>query len=115
MRALLIDPAGVSIVEIDIPQTDHDIATQLNALRTLVGGHLEIGYRFPNGGDAVLIDEEGKLKEPRFFFWIRGCAEPFAGRGLVVGSEDANGDITPAISSVEGLRRNVRFSIGTTL
>jgi hypothetical protein len=118
VRALFIDASRPFVVPVDIPPVGDGstaaIQQQLTMLQTLVGGSLEFAYRFPNG-DVLLVDESGKLKEPRFFFWIEGAPEPYAERGVIVGREDHEGDITPALATVDEVEAKLRFSLGVTL
>jgi hypothetical protein len=116
MRALLIDSEAASVSEIDLPSHKVDDGVrQLEALRRLVGGWIEFAYRFSDTNDVVFVDEEGKLKDPKHFFWIAGTPTPFAGNGVVCGGEDRQGNITPARSSIDAVRAVVQFSVGVTL
>jgi hypothetical protein len=36
--------------------------------------------------DVIFVDDEGLLKEPRYFFTIKGYPQPLAGKGLVLGT-----------------------------
>jgi hypothetical protein len=82
------------------------------AKRGHVGGHIELAQRLPNG-DVALVNEEGQLNDPRFFVWLDGAPEPYAGNVIVVGGPDADGDLTPAKSTVAELQAVTQFSIGT--
>jgi hypothetical protein len=44
---------------------------------------------------VVYVDDGGLLKEPKYFFQIAGCAQPYAGRGLILGTNES-GDDMPA-------------------
>lgn len=63
--------------------------------------------------DAIYVDDEGLLCNPQHFFEYKGAHQPFAGNGLIVGTDD-DGESVDAKTDIEEVRKNVRFlSIGT--
>ena len=96
----LIDPAGRSITPWSY---NGDWRTIAPALRigsspfTLV----EIGDR-----DVIYVDDEGLFKPLDWFFAIKGGHQPFAGCGLVLGSDD-EGETVSARIALEDLKRRV--------
>jgi hypothetical protein len=96
----LIDPAARSITSW---LYNGDWRTIAPALRigqspfTLV----EIG-----NGDVIYVDDEGLLKPLDWFFAIKGAHQPFAGCGLVLGSND-EGEAVSAGIALQDLKRRV--------
>lgn len=103
MHALLIDPANFTITTIELPDTGDKLPA--------IYKHLQCdtfdAVRLPNG-DAIYVDDEGLLKPLQHFFAVRGKPEPFAGRGLVVGTDALGRSVTPETTLAE-LTENVRF------
>ena len=62
---------------------------------------MEIG-----GGDVIYVDDEGLLKPMDWFFAVKGGHQPFAGCGLVLGSDD-NGDTVSARIELHELKRRI--------
>lgn len=59
--------------------------------------------------DGIYCDDEGLLRDDaRYFFGVRGRAEPIAGRGLVLGVDAEGYDTAPSIT-LEALRERVFF------
>jgi hypothetical protein len=105
MRAILIDVSAQALTEIEVPDDD---AAQLKALQKAVGGYLEFAVVIENG-DVIFVDEEGLLKGPVVKgFAVKGAHQPFAGNGVVVGS-DADGNSLPAKVSIETLERLISW------
>jgi hypothetical protein len=57
-------------------------------------------------GDIIYVDDEGLLKPLDWFFAIKGGHQPFAGCGLVLGTNTA-GEVVSARITVEDLKRRV--------
>jgi hypothetical protein len=103
MRALKIDVTKREITEIEIPDKK-----PLSQMQAVVGGLITIAVTLPNDDD-VFVDDEGLLKGPPGFFVIKGGHQPFAGNGLVCGSDPATGETVAAKTSLEEMRGLVRF------
>lgn len=103
MQALLIDPANQTVTTVELPDTGDKLPA--------IYKHLQCdtfdAATLPNG-DTVYVDDEGLLKPLQHFFAVRGMPEPFAGRGLVVGTDNRGRSITPTISLQE-LTEHVKF------
>lgn len=103
MYALLINPANRTITTAELPDTGDKLPAIYN--------HLECdtfdAITLPNG-DALYVDDEGLLKPLQHFFAVRGMPEPFAGRGLVVGTDARGRSVTPAMTQDE-LTGHVKF------
>ena len=99
MRAILIDPVARSFTEVDYNGDWKTISKHLGCeLFDIV---------FTELGD-VYVDDESLFVPDKKFFMIEGC-QPLAGRGLVFGRVDDEGDTTPATVSIEELEQKVRF------
>ena len=102
MRGILIDPFTRTISEIETGGTLAEIYSTLEVeLITVVS----IGQE-----DILYIDDEGLLvpKEVQEYFYWRGSNQPYAGRGLILGT-DEEGDNTDTSLTVEDVRRLVTF------
>lgn len=103
MKAHLIDPAKRTVTTVELP----DSKDRLTAIyRHLHCDTFDVAG-LPNG-DSVYVDDEGLLKPMQHFFAVRGMPEPFAGRGLVMGTDSRGHSVNPIISLAE-LTRQVKF------
>lgn len=103
MQAHLIDPANQSVTTVELP----DSKDRLTAIyRHLQCDTFDVAT-LPNG-DTIYVDDEGLLRPLQHFIAIRGMPEPFAGRGLVMGTDSRGHSINPTISLAE-LTRRVKF------
>lgn len=100
MRTILIDPVERSFTEVDYNGDYKSIYTHIEC-DTFDIAYSEIG--------DVYVDDEGLLKAGQKFFWIEGMPQPLAGRGLVFGPVDEEGDSTEATISIDELEKKVRF------
>jgi hypothetical protein len=57
-------------------------------------------------GDVIYVDDEGLLKPLDWFFAVKGGHQPFAGCGLVLGSNE-EGDTVSAKIPLEELKRRI--------
>lgn len=101
MRVILIDPKERSFTELE-----HDNSDYKNISKAL-GCDLFDVVRL-NDCD-IYVDDEG-LYNNDFFFVIDGIEQPLAGRGLVFGVVDEEGNDTPCTLSVEDLEKRVSFT-----
>ncbi len=102
MRAILIDPEAKTVTEVDyIGKSYRDIYDMIDCETfTVVGIEHD---------DAIYVDDEGLLKDdPQFFFTYRGYAQPLAGKGLVLGT-DEDGNSTEPVSTLDDIKNRVRF------
>lgn len=105
MRAILIDPIARTISETEHNGDYRDIYRLLSDPEH----GLEVddfNTVLWNNRNVVFVDGEGLLKNPRYFFTIRGYLQPLAGRGLILG---LNG---PETIATDLTLRQVRPSIG---
>jgi hypothetical protein len=135
MRAILIDPVCESVTEVNINASSELKRLLSDAEHGLKVESFD--YVPLLAGDGIYVDDEGLMKEePKYFFQIenrpaRGyvpeAAEAikalnvpvfvhlestnrvFAGRGLIVGSDDETGDSADAVIRLEDAQRLVSF------
>lgn len=95
--AILIDPNTHIIDEVDI-----DLNCLL-VISNLIGCSLIEIVEFPDWVDClIIIDEEGKLKNPPLrCFVVRHFHDILAGRGLVVGTDAKGNFIKPHLSLLD--------------
>lgn len=59
--------------------------------------------------NCVYVDDEGLLKNPRYFFTIKSYHQPLAGKGLILGVDEA-GDTISSSFEFDELTRLVGFT-----
>jgi hypothetical protein len=111
VKALLIDPYQGTITEVDHDASDYQniyalLSTEAKPVSTFEAYYA--GGALPEG-DAIFIDEEGRLKGPNTFFLFDG--QPLAGRGLVLGS-DEKGDTQACKLTFDECAKRVEFVAG---
>jgi len=102
MRAYLIDPEARTITETEYNGDYHQIYEHIKA------DLFDVVY-INEAQDCVFVDDEGLMKEPEYFFLVRGYDQPLAGRGLVLGTRISEGETIGAKCSLEWLKRNIAF------
>lgn len=101
LRTILIDPENRSFTEIEYSGDYRDIYEYIDA------DTFDVVYsRF---GD-IFVDDEGLLKEPEYFFEIDGVDQPLAGKGLLFGRADDEGNSTSSTMTIDDLEKVVRFT-----
>jgi hypothetical protein len=101
-KVIVIDSEKQRIYEREIER-----GKSLQGLQEAVQGFIELGTTLSNDDD-ILVNEEGLLKKPKWFFTVEGAHQPFAGNGVVVG-RTRNGDSASCKSSMEDIKRIVKF------
>jgi hypothetical protein len=96
----LIDPAAWSIAPWSY---NGDWRTIAPALRI---GQSPFTIVHTDDGDVIYVDDEGLLKPLDWFFAVKGGHQPFAGCGLVLGSND-EGESVSAKIALHDLRRRI--------
>lgn len=99
-----VDKGTVNYVEID----EDDVQQYYKLIGCTC---MEVAYvRLLEPYDVVYVDEEGLLKGPVNYFWLKGHQQPFAGSGLIVGTneEGVSCDVT---TDIHRIRRNIFFSV----
>ena len=102
MRGILIDPFTKTIEEVDTTGKLPEIYSMLGVeLITIV----HIGE-----SDVLFLDDEGLFvprDEQEYFYWS-GSNQPYAGKGLIIGT-DEEGDSTDAEIDLEEVKQRVRW------
>jgi hypothetical protein len=87
--AYLIDPATRSLKEVAYSGDYHDIY-KLCDYSTFTTVELTTDH------DTAFVDDEGLIKGPVYqFFGFKGYAQPLAGKGLILGTDDEGDSIAP--------------------
>lgn len=102
MQAILIDTPKQTIEIVDYSGDYKDIYGLLGCeLFTSV-------YLEGVGQDTLYVDDEGLYVENQVFFNIKGCPQPLAGRGLILGTDD-EGESIDCMSSLEQIKDMVTW------
>ena len=101
MKTILIDPKERSFTEIE-----HDNSDYKNISKALDCDLFDV-VRLKDCD--IYVDDEG-LYNSEYFFIIEGIDQPLAGRGLVFGVVDEEGNDTPCTLNVEDLEKRVQFA-----
>lgn len=102
----LIDPVAMQITKIKLPGQSRD---NLSTMYKAIGCDLVEPVYMNRERDAVFVDEEGLLKNPTMFFYIKDFHQPLAGRGVVVGCDSEGETISPRKVTLEWLQANTAF------
>lgn len=105
MKAILIDPETKTVQQIEY---DGDY----NSIYKLIGCDTFTVVQLDDG-NALFLDDEGLLNDTEFFFRWDGAnnpdCQPFAGKGLILGT-DEEGDSIATTMDVDDVRRRVTFA-----
>jgi hypothetical protein len=101
----LIDPHSERITRIELPNESRG---NLDAMYKAIGCDLVEPVYLNEARDAVFVDEEGLLKGPQHFFFIEGCHQPLAGRGVVLGCNEEGDSVNPVLT-LDWLREHTAF------
>ena len=99
MRTLLIDPKEKTITEHEHNGDWQTIAPTIDAYN--------FDVIFTDYGD-IYVDDEGLMNSPEHF-WVLYGLQPIAGKALVFGNTDDEGDSTPAFATAAELQEKIRF------
>jgi hypothetical protein len=102
MKAILIDAKNREVKEVQI-------TGDLESWYETIGcGMVECALYF-NEHDSIMVDEEGLFNENcDEFFFVNGGHQPFAGNGLVVGTDDTGEAVDTKIALNE-VKSKVKF------
>ena len=104
MRAILINPEVRTITEVEHNGDYKQIYEYLQC-----GTFTAVGIEHKDGAsNAIFVDDEGLLNDPRFFFLYKGYNQPLANNGLILGS-DEEGETVGTTLSLEHVKSRVRF------
>ena len=100
MRTLLIDPEAKTV-------TEHDHDGNWKTIAPTIGCDT-FDVIFTEVGD-IYVDDEGLWENPQFFWKLDDMNSPIAGKGLVFGFCNEEGESTEAEVSVERLLEKLTF------
>jgi hypothetical protein len=89
--AIVIDAERRDLHYVDLPNPPES----LPFMKEIIGGWISCAHFWRGSGDVLYMDDDGLLKEPKYFFRLTDYgAQPLAGNGIVVGEEitDDDGD-----------------------
>lgn len=105
IRAILVDPYACTISYVDLVNSaDGRLTGYYSALSQ--PGQVPVyciasGWVFENE-DVLFVDDNGLLVDQPRFFRFDGMYQPFAGKGLIVGT-DSQGDSVDVVTKIEEL------------
>jgi hypothetical protein len=109
IKAISIDPFTCTVSEVEYDGSDF---TQIYPLMSHpahpVDTFTTARVDTLREGDALFVDDEGLFKSPPRWFQIAGGHQPFAGKGLIIGS-DSDGESRSCKTSVDLVRMSVIF------
>lgn len=102
MKAILIDAKNREVKEVQI-------TGDLQSWYETIGcGMVECALYFDEH-DSIMVDEEGLFNDGcDDFFFVKGGHQPFAGNGLVVGTNDVGESVDTKIS-LDEVKSKVKF------
>jgi hypothetical protein len=102
MKAILIDAKNREVKEVEIKG---DLESWYEAIGC---GMVECALYFDNH-DSIMVDEEGLFNDQcDEFFFVKGGHQPFAGNGLVVGTDNMGESVSTKIT-VDEVKSKVKF------
>ena len=104
MKAILIDVFNKTVKEINLDGNKDMLDQWYHVIKTDV---VEVAH-YITDHDSILVDEIGLLKPCDHFFFYEGAHQPFAGNGLIVGT-DEEGETVDCEISAEEVENNVQF------
>lgn len=105
MKAILIDPFNETVTEVEHNGDYKNIYKLLSHPEHPVSLFTVVNIEH---NDAIFLDDEGLLKDPKHFFVWEGYEQPLAGKGLVLGTNDEGDSISP-VSTLNDIRKRVSF------
>lgn len=101
MKAYKIDTQLRQVTEIEINE-----GNSLKEMQEVVGGLITVAAELENT-DTMFVNDEGLFMFNEFFYFD-GCYQPFAGNGVIVGT-DEEGASVGAKSTLEEIKSRVKF------
>lgn len=101
MKAILINAKTKEVKEIEIGKDYKEIYKHLECQYFTIGTYLD-------KQDAIFVDDEGLMNGTDEFFTFEGAHQPFAGNGLIMGSDD-EGESTDCKIQIDEVKNKVAF------
>ena len=109
MKAIKIDVVNETVTDVDIKSSDtlNEMYRQIGCDMVEVACYPEFG----DHGECVMVDENGMacLTPQSKFFTITGGHQPFAGNGLIVGTNFSNGATVGVGITAEEAKKHIKF------
>lgn len=87
--------------------TQMEIKQDLQTYYDLIGCRVVDGI-YLDAENFCYVDDEGLLKEQEGYFALANFPRPFAGNGIIVGTDEEGNDVSSKLV-LEEVRRNVKF------
>lgn len=101
MKAILIDSINKEVKEVEIGKGIDQMYEFLNCEIFTIASYLP-------KRDAIFVDDEGLLNGTDVFFTYEGAHQPFAGNGLIMGS-NSNGESVSCKVNLNEVKSKVKF------
>ena len=101
MKAILINAKTKEVKEVEMGKDYKEIYTQLQCELFTAGMYM-------NDADVMYVDDEGLMNGTNEFFTFEGAHQPFAGNGLIMGTDD-EGESTDCKMSFDEVKNKVKF------
>jgi hypothetical protein len=109
IKAILIDPFECKVSAVEYDGGDYmQIYPLLSHPAHPVDTFTTARIDTLKGNDALFVDDEGLFKNPQRWFQMAGGYQPFAGKGLIIGSDD-HGEAQSCETSLDLVRVSVIF------
>jgi hypothetical protein len=109
--AILIDPFDCTVLEVQFDGGDIEICCQLLSHRTMPVTTVS-SMPMPDGfnGDIALFDEHVVVSRMYERSWyVLGFSHPLAGKALLAGKPDAEGNVTSHCSTIQTVLDEINF------
>lgn len=101
MKAILINAKTKEVKEVEMGRDYKEIYTQLECELFTTGAYLD-------AADVIYVDDEGLINGTDIFFTFEGAHQPFAGNGLIMGTDD-EGESTDCKVDINEVKTKVKF------
>ena len=101
MKAILIDSINKEVKEIEIGKGIDEMYKFLNCEIFTIASYLP-------KNDAIFVDDEGLMNGTDTFFTYEGAHQPFAGNGLIMGS-NSKGESVDCKIDLNEVKKKVNF------
>jgi len=101
MKAILIDSINKEVKEVEIGKGIDEMYKFLNCEIFTIASYLP-------KNDAIFVDDEGLMNGTDVFFTYEGAHQPFAGNGLIMGS-NSKGESVDCKIDLNEVKKKVDF------
>ena len=100
MKVILIDPELCMVKEVDYSGDFNEIY-KLTDCSTFTC--VDLG-----DGETLFLDDEGLFKNETYLFRMKGAYQPFAGKGLILGTDDEGDSVSTRLTTLD-VAKKVEF------